>query len=176
MAEQAKWYVVHTYSGYEQMVKDTLEKLIVNNNLQNQILDINIPMEETIEEKKDGKKKIVMRKILPGYVFVKLVLSNDLWFLITNTRGVTSFVGPHGKASALSDDEVKRMRLESHVNTDEINFVEGDKVRIVAGPLDGTEGEISSLTIASQKAKVKVLMFNTETEVEVDFVQLQKLK
>jgi transcriptional antiterminator NusG len=173
MAEQAKWYVIHTYSGYEQMVKDTLEKLSENNNLQDQILDIKIPMEETLEEKKDGSKKVVMRKILPGYVFVKLVLSNDLWFLITNTRGVTSFVGPHGRASALSQDEVKRMRLESHV--DVVDFAKGDKIRIVSGPLDAVMGEITDLNVASQKAKVKVLMFNTETEVEVDFVQIQKL-
>ncbi len=172
MAEQAKWYVVHTYSGYESMVKDTLEKMIVNNNLQNQILDIQIPMEQTIEEK-NGKKKVVLRKILPSYVFIKLVYSNNLWFLITNTRGVTSFVGPHGKASALSADEVKRMRLESHV--DVVDFAKGDKIRIVSGPLDAVEGEITDLNVASQKAKVKVLMFNTETEVEVDFVQIQKL-
>ena len=175
MAEQAKWYVIHTYSGYEQMVKETLEKLIVNNNLQNQILEIKIPMEETIEEKAGGKKKVVLRKILPGYVFVKLVLSNDLWFLITNTRGVTSFVGPHGRASALSADEVKRMRLESHVEEDQIDFVVGDKVRIVSGPLMDTEGEVSFLSLQSQKAKVKAQIFGTETEVEVELVQLQKI-
>lgn len=172
MAEEAKWYVVHTYSGYESMVKDTLEKMIINNNLQDQILDIQIPMEQTIEEK-NGKKKVVLRKLLPGYVFIKFINSNNLWYLITNTRGVTTFAGPNGAASPLSADEVKRMRLESHV--DVVDFVVGDKVRIVSGPLDAVEGEITDLNVVSQKAKVKVLMFNTETEVEVDFVQLQKL-
>lgn len=172
MAETAKWYVIHTYSGYEAMVKDTLEKMIVNNNFQNQILEIKIPMEQTIEEK-NGKKKVVFRKLFPSYVFIKLVYSNNLWFLITNTRGVTSFVGPHGKASPLSADEVKRMRLESHVEV--VDFVVGDKVRIVSGPLDAVEGEITDLNVANQKAKVKVEMFNTQTEVEVEFVQLQKL-
>ncbi|MBO5927023.1 MAG: transcription termination/antitermination factor NusG [Clostridia bacterium] len=172
MAEMAKWYVIHTYSGYESMVKDTLEKMVENSNLQEQILEIKIPMEQTIEEK-NGKKKVVLRKILPCYVFVKLVYSNNLWFMITNTRGVTGFVGPQGKALPLSDDEVKRMRLETKV--DVVDFKEGDKVQIVSGPLDGFEGVIIDLNCANQKAKVKVAMFNTETEVEVDFIQLKSL-
>ena len=170
--ETAKWYVIHTYSGYEAMVKDTLEKMVENSNLQEQILEIKIPMEQTIEEK-NGKKKVVLRKILPCYVFIKLVYSNNLWFMITNTRGVTGFVGPQGKALPLSEDEVKRMRLETKI--DVVDFKIGDRVQIVSGPLDGFEGEILDLNLASQKAKVKVAMFNTETEVEVDFVQLKSL-
>ena len=170
MIGTAKWYVIHTYSGYEAMVKDTLEKMVENSNLQEQILEIKIPMEQTIEEK-NGKKKVVLRKILPCYVFIKLVYSNDLWFMITNTRGVTGFVGPQGKALPLSDDEVKRMRLETRM--DVVDFKEGDRVQIVSGPLNDFEGIILDLNLASQKAKVKVAMFNTETEVEVDFVQLK---
>ncbi len=172
MAEVAKWYVIHTYSGYEAMVKDTLEKMVENSNLQEQILEIKIPMEQTIEEK-NGKKKVVLRKILPCYVFIKLVYSNNLWFMITNTRGVTGFVGPQGKALPLSEDEVKRMRLETKI--DVVDFKEGDKVQIVSGPLDGFEGIILDLNLGSQKAKVKVAMFSTETEVEVDFVQLKSI-
>ena len=172
MAEVAKWYVIHTYSGYEAMVKDTLEKMVENSNLQEQILEIKIPMEQTIEEK-NGKKKVVLRKILPCYVFIKLVYSNNLWFMITNTRGVTGFVGPQGKALPLSEDEVKRMRLETKI--DVIDFKIGDKVQIVSGPLDGFEGTIIDLDIPNQKAKLKVAMFSTETEVEVDFVQLKSL-
>ncbi len=172
MAEVAKWYVIHTYSGYEAMVKDTLEKMVENSNLQEQILEIKIPMEQTIEEK-NGKKKVVLRKILPCYVFIKLVYSNNLWFMITNTRGVTGFVGPQGKALPLSDDEVKRMRLETKI--DVVDFKVGDKVQIVSGPLDGFEGIILDLNLANQKAKVKVEMFSTETEVEVDFVQLKSI-
>ena len=170
MAETAKWYVIHTYSGYEAMVKDTLEKMVENSNLQDQILEIKIPMEQTIEEK-NGKKKVVLRKILPCYVFIKLVYSNNLWFMITNTRGVTGFVGPQGKALPLSDDEVKRMRLETKIEI--VDFKIGDKVQIVSGPLDAFEGEILDLNLATQKAKVKVVMFSTETEVDVDFVQLK---
>lgn len=172
MAEVAKWYVIHTYSGYEAMVKDTLEKMVENSNLQDQILEIKIPMEQTIEEK-NGKKKVVLRKILPCYVFIKLVYSNNLWFMITNTRGVTGFVGPQGKALPLSDDEVKRMRLETKIEV--VDFKIGDKVQIVSGPLDGFEGDIIDLDIPNQKAKLKVAMFSTETEVEVDFVQLKTL-
>ena len=172
MAEVAKWYVIHTYSGYEDMVKDTLEKMVENSNLQDQILEIKIPMEQTIEEK-NGKKKVVLRKILPCYVFIKLVYSNNLWFMITNTRGVTGFVGPQGKALPLSDDEVKRMRLETKIEV--VDFKIGDKVQIVSGPLDGFEGDIIDLDIPNQKAKLKVAMFSTETEVEVDFVQLKSL-
>ncbi len=169
MAETAKWYVIHTYSGYEAMVKDTLEKMVENSNLQDQILEIQIPMEQTIEEK-NGKKKVVLRKILPCYIFIKLVYSNDLWFMITNTRGVTGFVGPQGKALPLNDDEVKRMRLET---VSDVVYKKGDKVTIVSGPLDAFEGVIIDLNDATQKAKVKVAMFSTETEVEVDYVQLK---
>ena len=173
MAETAKWYVVHTNTGYEAMVKNTLEKLIENSNLQEQILEIKIPMEETIEEKANGKKKVIQRKILPCYVFIKLVYSNELWYLITNTRGVTGFVGPQGKAVALTEDEVKRMGLEDRV--EEVDFAKGDSVQIVSGALDGFTGIVLDLNDASQKAKVKVAMFNTETEVEADYVQLKKI-
>ena len=173
MAEVAKWYVIHTNTGYEAMVKNTLVKLIENSNLQEQILEIKIPMEQTIEEKANGKKKVVLRKILPCYVFIKLVYSNELWYLITNTRGVTGFVGPQGKAVPLTDEEVKRMRLDTWV--EEVDFVKGDSVQIVAGPLDGFVGEVLDLNDTAQKAKVRVAMFDTETEVEVEYVQLKKV-
>ena len=173
MAEVAKWYVIHTNTGYEAMVKNTLEKLIENSNLQEQILEIKIPMEQTIEEKANGKKKVVLRKILPCYVFIKLVYSDELWYLITNTRGVTGFVGPQGKAVPLTEEEVKRMRLDTWV--EEVDFVKGDSVQIVAGPLDGFVGEVLDLNDTAQKAKVRVAMFDTETEVEVEYVQLKKV-
>ena len=170
--ETAKWYVIHTYAGYEALVKDSLEKLIENNNLGNTILDIKIPMEETIEEK-NGKKKVVQRKILPCYVFIKMVYSNDMWFLITNSRGVTGFVGPQGKAIPLGEDEVKKMRLEERVETCDLEV--GDSVRIISGPLASFIGNIEDLNMETQKAKVKVSMFGRDTEVDVDFIQLDKL-
>lgn len=172
-AENAKWYVIHTYSGYEALVKDGLEKLIENNNLSDTIFEIRIPEEETIEERANGKHKLVKRKLLPCYVFVKMVYNNDLWFLITNTRGVTGFVGPQGRPLPLTDEEVNRMRLESKVENADFNV--GDMVRICSGPLDTFMGEVINVNSASQKARVKVSMFGRETEVEFNFFELIKL-
>ena len=174
MAETAKWYVICTNTGYEAMVKNTLEKMIENSGLQDQILDIYIPMEETIEEKANGKKKVVMKKVVPCYIFIKLVYSNQLWYLITNTRGVRGFVGPQGKAVPLTSEEVRRMGLERTLNVSDIDFEVGSSVKIISGALNGFTGVVLDLNKASQKAKVKVLMFDTETEVEVDFVGLKK--
>ena len=174
-AEQAKWYVIHTYSGYEAMVQDSLEKLIENNNLQENIFEIQVPTEETLEEKASGKKKLVKRRKFPCYVFLKMIYSNDIWYLVTNTRGVTGFVGPQGRLLPLTDDEVKRMGLETKVEIENINFAVGDNVKIVSGPLESFVGVINSLNFASQKANVKVDMFGRDTDVELDFVQIQRV-
>lgn len=168
----AKWYVIHTFSGYEQMVKSSLEKLIENNNLSDTILDIKIPMEQTIEEK-NGKKKVVLRKLIPSYVFIKMIYSNNLWHVITDIKGVTGFVGPLGRLLPLTDEEVKRMGLESRVEN--VDFAVGDNVKIVSGPLESVLGVICSLNFANQKANVKVNMFGRETDVELDFVQIEKI-
>ena len=169
---QAKWYVLHTYSGYEMMVKSSLEQLIENNNLQDSIFDLRIPMEQTIEEK-GGKKKVVERKLLPCYVFIKMIYSNQVWYLVTNTRGVTGFVGPQGRPLPLKDEEVRKMQLEKVV--DKMDFVVGDTVSIDAGPLAGFVGQIKELNDSTQKAKVNVLMFGRNTDVEVDYVQIRKI-
>lgn len=171
--EQVRWYVIHTYSGYEAMVKDSLEKLIENNNLQNRILEIQIPMEETLEEKASGKKKLVERKKFPCYVFLKMAYSNDIWYLITNTRGVTSFVGTQGRPLPLTNEEVARMGLEKRVV--EIDFGVGDTVQIVSGPMESFVGTILSLNEPAQKAMVKVELFGRLTDIEVDFVQVKKI-
>ncbi|MBQ2718349.1 MAG: transcription termination/antitermination factor NusG [Clostridia bacterium] len=172
-SENAKWYVIHTYSGYEALVKDGLEKMIENNNLTDTIFEIKIPTEETIEERANGKKKLVQRKLMPCYVFVKMNYHNDLWFQITSIRGVTGFVGPQGRPLPLTDDEVKRMRLEDKV--EHIDIAEGDMVQIVSGPLASYMGEVLSLNVAKQKARVMVSMFGRETEAEFDLVELSKL-
>lgn len=171
-SDTAKWYVIHTYSGYESLVKDTIEKLIENNNLGDTIFDIRIPMEQTIEEK-NGKRKVVMRKLLPCYVFVKMIYSNEMWFLITNTRGVTGFVGPQGKAIPLGDDEVKKMQLENKVEASDLAI--GDKVNIISGALASFTGTVTQLNNETQKARVTVAVFGRETEVELDFIQLDKI-
>jgi transcriptional antiterminator NusG len=173
MAEQSRWYVIHTYSGYEAMVKDSLEKLIENNNLQENIFEIQIPTEETLEEKANGKKKLVERKKFPCYVFLKMIYSNDIWYLVTNTRGVTGFVGPQGRPLPLTDEEVLRMGLERvAVNVD---FTVGDMVTIVSGPLESFSGTVISMNETTQKMMVNVEMFGRATDVEVDFVQVKKV-
>ncbi|MBQ9485227.1 MAG: transcription termination/antitermination factor NusG [Clostridia bacterium] len=172
--QDAKWYVIHTYSGYEAMVKDSLEKLIENNNLQENIYDIQIPTEETLEEKANGKKKVVERKKFPCYVFLKMIYSNDIWYLVTNTRGVTGFVGPQGRPMPLTDEEVARMGLERPAEV-EIDFVVGDDVQILNGPLESFTGKVVSINRAAQKVMVNVSMFGRSTDVEVEFFQVKKV-
>ncbi len=171
--EEPKWYVIHTYSGYETMVKDNLEKIIENNNLQNKIFEIAIPTEETMEEKPNGKKKIFERKKFPAYVFLKMIFNdNNLWYLITNIRGVTGFVGPQGRPMYLSDDEVMRLGL-TKVAVD-VDFEVGDDVTVMSGPFESFSGKITDLNDTTQKVKVNIVMFGRETDVELDYVQIKK--
>ena len=171
--EKPCWYILHTYSGYEMMVKDSLQRLIENNNLKDQIFDVKIPMGQTIEEK-NGKRKVVERKLLPCYVFIKMIYSNQLWYWVTNTRGVTGFVGPQGRPIPMKDDEIRKMRLEEVVM--DADFVVGDKVNIDAGPLEGFDGVITELNDLSQKAKVNIQMFGRSTDVEVEYIQIKKIE
>jgi len=166
---EAKWYALHTYSGYEDLVKANLNQMIENNHLEDEIFDIRILVEQTVEEK-NGKKKIVETKIMPCYVFVKLIYSSQIWYLVTNTRGVTGFVGPQGKALPLTEEEVKRLRLE--VATVEFAHNVGDSIKVVSGPFEGQIGYINSVDKAKQKAGIVISMFGRETNVEMDFVQV----
>ena len=170
---EPKWYILHTYSGYESMVKYSLLRLIENNNLSDSIVDVKIPTEQTIEEKANGKKKVVERKLLPCYVFIKMVYSNQLWYLVTNTRGVTGFCGPQGRPIPMREDEIRRMRLEEYVS--DADFKVGDHVAIDNGPLEGFEGTIVELNNEQQHAKVNILMFGREQEVEVEYIQMRKM-
>lgn len=173
MAEisEAKWYVLHTYSGYEAMVKDSLEKLIENNNLQEYIKEITVPMEQVVEEK-NGKKKLVGRKLFPCYVFIKIAYTNDLWYIITNTRGVTGFVGPNGRPLPLTDEEVKRMRLEK-VEVESMEVFKGDEFIVVQGALEGFQGKVTEVNSNSQKISAIVSMFGRDTSVELEFSQIE---
>ncbi len=171
--ENPCWYILHTYSGYEAMVKDSLERLIENNNLQEMIFDVKIPMEKTIEEK-NGKRKIVERKLLPCYVFIKMIYSNQLWYWVTNTRGVTGFVGPQGRPIPMKPAEIRKMRLETSVVNAE--FAVGDNVVVESGPLEGFEGVITELNDVGQKAKVNIQMFGRNTDVEVEYIQIKKIE
>jgi transcriptional antiterminator NusG len=170
--EKLEWYILHTYSEYEVMVKDSLEKLIENNNLRDQVVDIKIPMEEVMEER-NGKKKLVSRKLLPSYVFIKMIYSNQLWYMITQTRGVTGFVGPQGRPIPMKADEIRKMRLEEFVSN--ANFKAGDTVSIDAGPLQGYTGVITEVNDATQHARVNILMFERTTNVEVEYIQMKKV-
>lgn len=167
---EPKWYVVHTFSGYENMVMANLYKVIEKNNLQDIILEVKIPMEDTIEEK-NGKKKVVQRKMFPCYVLVKMRYTDNLWHTIVNTRGVTGFCGPAGRPLALTEDEIKRMRLEK-INVD-IKVNVGDKVKIASGPLADQVGDVTEVDAQNQKCKVSVLFFGRQTPVEVDFDQIE---
>jgi transcriptional antiterminator NusG len=171
--EQARWYVIHTYSGYEAMVKDSLEKLIENNNLQENIFEIQIPTEETLEEKANGKKKLVERKKFPCYVFLKMIYSNDIWYLVTNTRGVTGFVGPQGRPLPLTEEEIKRMHLE-RPTTIITDFEIGETVKIIDGSFEGFIGTIDSIDVPKEKCKVTVSMFGRPTPVELDLAQIER--
>ena len=155
------------------MVKESLLRLIENNNLQDSIVDVKIPTEQTIEEKANGKRKVVERKLLPCYVFIKMVYSNQLWYLVTNTRGVTGFCGPQGRPIPMKEDEIRKMRLEEYVvNAD---FKAGDKVSIDNGPLEGFIGTIREVNDETQRAKVTIVMFGREQDVEVEYVQMKKI-
>ena len=169
----SKWYVLHTFSGYENVAKENLETVVEKFNLQDRIFDIVIPMEDVIEEK-NGKKKLVSRKVMPCYLLVKMIYGDDMWHNITRTRGITGFVGPKGRPLALTEEEIRKMRLEV-IKTD-ISLQVGDKVEVIDGPLMNQIGTVLIVDEANSRAKVNVEMFGRETPVELDFSQLRVIK
>ncbi len=170
--EDAKWYVIHTFSGYENKVKSNLERLIENRGLQDKIVDIRLPEEEVVEIKGD-EKKVTKRKLMPSYLFLKMVMDNNTWYVVRNTRGVTGFVGPGSKPVPLSDEEVIAMELEKR--TIEIDFEVGDDVRIIEGSFEGFVGVVQSINFEEEKFTVLVSMLGRETPVEFEFGQAEKL-
>ena len=166
------WYVVYTYSGYENKVMTNLLKTVENNGLHDSILDVKVPMEETIEVK-NGKKKHVQRKLYPGYVMVKMFLTDETWYVVRNTRGVTGFVGPGSKPIPISDAEVRAMGVENvHIKLD---VQVGENVMITSGPLESFIGVVDEINAEKQKVKVTVSMFGRDTSVELDFVQVKSI-
>ena len=170
--EEAKWYVVHTLTGYEKIACDNLIKTVEKMDLGDRILEVKIPMEEAIEEK-NGKKKVVERKMFPCYVLLKMKYQDNLWHTIVNTHGVTGFVGPQGRPLPLTDDEIRKMHLEKIVI--DINVKAGDMIKITSGPLEGFAGKVISVDNENQKARVNVEMFGRETPVDVDFDSIETL-
>ena len=173
MAEEEKWYVVHTYSGYENKVATNLEKIVENRKLHDWIHEISIPT-ETVVEIKDGQKKEVERKIFPGYVLVKMVMTDESWYVVRNTRGCTGFVGPNGKPTPLTDAEVAALGVEKHPV--EINYAVGDMVRIIDGPLENFSGRVDELDVEKNRVRVTVSMFGRETPVELELDQAELME
>lgn len=171
--EQPQWYVIHTYSGYEGMVENNLHNMVENNSLQDYIFEVKVPVEDEIVEK-NGKKKTVQRKKFPSYVFIKMIYTSHIWFMVTNTRGVTGFVGPAGRPLPLREDEVKRMGLEI-IDIEDFDIKVGDDVRVINGALENFIGIVESISAERQKVKVIVAMFGRQTPVELDFAQVEKL-
>ncbi|MBQ3114847.1 MAG: transcription termination/antitermination protein NusG [Clostridia bacterium] len=172
MQTKAKWYVVHTYSGYENKVKANLERTIANRSLEDYILDIQIPLEEVVEMK-DEEKRVVTRKKFPGYIIIKMVLTDDSWYIVRNTRGVTGFVGPGSKPIALTEEEVENMGIENQ--TIVLNYTVGDSVKIKNGPLENFVGIVDDISMEKRKVKVVVSMFGRETPVELDFNMVENV-
>lgn len=166
------WYVVYTYSGYENKVMTNLLKTVENQGLEDCIFDIKVPMEETIEIK-NGKKKHVQRKLFPGYVMVKMFLTDESWYVVRNTRGVTGFVGPGSKPIPLSDNEVRAMGVENVQIKLDVNV--GDSIIITSGPFESFVGTVKEVNTEKQKVRVLVSMFGRDTAVELDFVQIKRI-
>ena len=168
-----RWYVVHTYSGYENKVKTDLEKTIKNRELEDFFFDIVVPMEEQIEIK-DGKRKANLKKVFPGYVLIKMIVTEESWYIVRNTRGVTGFVGSGTDPIPLTDEEIRSMGFETaNVNVD---YDVDESVRILNGPLSGFIGTVQEINKNKGKVKVLVSMFGRETPVELEFSQVKKVK
>ena len=169
---EANWYVVHTYSGYENKVKANIDKTIENRHLENQILEVRVPLED-VEENKDGKRRIVQKKMFPGYVLIHMVMNDDTWYVVRNTRGVTGFVGPGSKPVALSEAEMERLGIQIVVV--QIDFEVGDSVVITSGAWKDTESVIQSINEAKRTVTINVEMMGRETPLEIGFAEVKKL-
>lgn len=172
MSDKSQWYVVHTYSGYENKVKANIEKIVENRGMQEQIHQIVVPMQNMMEVK-NGQKKNVQRKVFPGYVLLKMVMNDDTWYVVRNTRGVTSFVGPGSKPVPLSDSEVMAMGIDLPVET--IDLFAGDSVRVAQGPFENSIGIVKEVNMGKRTAIVKISIFGRETPLELDFTQIERL-
>ena len=172
MSDEARWYVVHTYSGYENKVATNLETIVENRKLQDWIKEIRVPT-ETVTEIKDNKKREVERKIFPGYVLVKMVMTDDSWYVVRNTRGCTGFVGPNGKPIPLTETEVAALGVEK--KSVEVNYSVGDTVRIVDGPLENFTGIVEEVDLDKNKVRVTISMFGRETPVELELDQAEHM-
>jgi len=174
MSESAKWYVVHTYSGYENKVAATIQKTVENRHLEDLIFDICVPMENVTEIRDNGEKKEVERKLFPGYVLIKMIMNDDSWYVVRNTRGVTSFVGPGSKPVALTEQEVASLGMEKLEV--KLSYQVGDSVKVIDGPLEGFIGTVDEIDLTNRTVKVTVSMFGRGTPAELKFGQVAALE
>ena len=170
--EDPMWYVVHTYSGYENKVKTNIDKSIQNLHLEDQILDVQVLVQEVIEVK-DGKKKTVKKKLFPGYVLLHMIMNDETWYVIRNTRGVTGFVGPGSKPVPLTEEEMRPLGI--HSESVQIDFAEGDSVVVIGGVWKDTVGVIQSINDNKQSATINVDLFGRETPVEISFTEIKHM-
>ena len=168
---EVNWYVVHTYSGYENKVKANIEKTIENRHLEDQILEVRVPMEEVVEVK-NGTKKQVLRKLFPGYVLINMIMNDDTWYVVRNTRGVTGFVGPGSKPVPLTDTEMFNLGIQA--DNISVEFAEGDMVTVISGVWKDTVGVIQSINESKQIVTINVELFGRETPVEISFSEIRK--
>ena len=172
MAE-ANWYVVHTYSGYENKVKANIEKTIENRGLQDEILEVSVPLQNVVEIK-NGVRKPVQKKLFPGYVLLKMVMNDDTWYVVRNTRGVTGFVGPGSKPVALTEEEMFNMGIGGGKHNIVVAYEVGDEVTVISGAWRDTVGVIGSINKQKQTVTIMVDMFGRETPVELGFTEVKK--
>ena len=171
MAE-AHWYVVHTYSGYENKVKANIDKTIENRHLEDQILEVRVPLEE-VTEVKNGVKKQVSKKMFPGYVLIHMIMNDDTWYVVRNTRGVTGFVGPGSKPVPLTEEEMLPLGIKKEEI--QVDFAEGDTVVVTGGAWKDTVGVITALNVQKQTATINVELFGRETPVEISFAEIKQM-
>ncbi|MBB5263448.1 transcriptional antiterminator NusG [Catenibacillus scindens] len=171
MAE-AKWYVVHTYSGYENKVKANIEKSIQNLHLEDQILNVEVPLEDVVEVR-NGQKKVVQKKLFPGYVLLHMVMNDETWYVVRNTRGVTGFVGPESKAVPLTEAEMANLGIRPEQL--QIDYEVGDTVKVISGVWENTVGQIKAINMSKSTVTIGVDMFGRETAVEISFYDIKKM-
>lgn len=171
MAE-ANWYVVHTYSGYEKKVQANIEKTIENRHLEDQILEVRVPMQD-VTEMKNGVRKTVSKKMFPGYVLINMIMNDDTWYVVRNTRGVTGFVGPGSKPVPLTEAEMRPLGIRTQSIT--VDFKEGDSVAVIDGAWKDTIGIVQKMDMGKQTATINVELFGRETPVEISFAEIKAL-
>ena len=169
---EASWYVVQTYSGYENKVKANIEKTIENRHLEDQILEVRVPMQDVVELK-DGASRSVQKKMFPGYVLINMIMNDDTWYVVRNTRGVTGFVGPGSKPVPLTEEEMRPLGI--HSESVQIDFAEGDSVVVIGGVWKDTVGVIQSINDNKQSATINVDLFGRETPVEISFTEIKHM-